>query len=400
MVVGGGREDLGLLRRDRRVALDEFRHHAPERLDAEGERGHVEEEDVLHLSLQHAALDRRADRDALVGVDVLVRLLAEVGLHEFDHHRHAGRAADEEHLVDILLLQFRVAHRAVERRLRLLEQVAGERLELRPREGHVEMLRAVLVGRDVGDVDVRLEDAGEFDLRLLRLVFEALHRLRVVREVDAVLFLEVLDEPVDDALVEVVAAEEGVAGGRFDLEDAVADLEHGDVEGAAAEVVDEHGLLLALLVDAVGEGGGGRLVDDAQHLEPGDAAGVLRGLALGVVEVGGHGDHGLGDLLAEVGFGVRLQFLKDHRRDLGRGVILAVDRDLVVLTHLAFDRADRAGRVDDRLALGYDADEAFAALLEGDDRGRGAAAFGVRDDFGLVARDDRHAGVRGAEVDA
>ena len=71
------------------------------------------------------------------------------------------------------------------------------------------------------------------------------------------------------------------------LEHAVADLEDRHVEGAAAEVEHEDRLVgRALLVEPVGEGGRGGLVDDAQHLEAGDLAGLLGGGALGVVEVG------------------------------------------------------------------------------------------------------------------
>ena len=91
----------------------------------------------------------------------------------------------------------------------------------------------------------------------------------------------------------------------FDLEDAVADLENGDVEGAATEVEDQDGLLV-LLVEAVGQRGRGRLVDDAQHLETGDLAGVLGGLPLAVVEVRRDGDDRLGDLLAQVLLSVAL----------------------------------------------------------------------------------------------
>ena len=101
--------------------------------------------------------------------------------------------------------------------------------------------------------------------------------------------LELGDHPVDDRLVEVVAAEVVVAVGCLDLEDALAELEDGDVERAAAEVEDED-RLVGLLVEAVGERGRGRLVDDAEDVEAGDLAGVLRRLALGVVEVGGDGD--------------------------------------------------------------------------------------------------------------
>ena len=90
-----------LLRRDGGVLLDQLGEHAAQRLDAERERGHVEQEHVLHLALQHAALDGRADGDHLVGVDALVRLLAEELLHARLHRRHAGHAADQDHLVDL-----------------------------------------------------------------------------------------------------------------------------------------------------------------------------------------------------------------------------------------------------------------------------------------------------------
>jgi len=64
------------------------------------------------------------------------------------------------------------------------------------------------------------------DLRLLGLVVQALKRHRIGREVDAVRLLELGDHPVDDRLVEVVAAEVVVTRGRLDLEHAVAELEH------------------------------------------------------------------------------------------------------------------------------------------------------------------------------
>ena len=59
-----------------------------------------------------------------------------------------------------------------------------------------------------------------------------------------VLLHEALGEPVDDAAVEVLAAEVGVAVGRAHLEDAAAQLEDRDVEGAAAEIVDGDALVL------------------------------------------------------------------------------------------------------------------------------------------------------------
>ena len=141
----------------------------------------------------------------------------------------------------------------------------------------------------------------------------------------------------------------------------------------------------ALLVEAVGEGGGGGLVDDAEHLEAGDLARLLGGRALGVVEVGRHGDHGLRDGVAQVGLGVALQLLQRAGADLLGGVLLAVDLGGPARAHVALDGPDRAVGVGDRLALGHLADEDLAVLGEGDDRGRGAGALGVGDDRGSPA---------------
>ena len=343
--------------------------------------------------------------DDLVRVDAPVRLLAvEEALDRLDDGRHPGHPADEHDLVDLGRLEPGVLERLGDRVLRLLDEVADELLELGPGEGHDEVLRAGRVGRDVRQVDLGRHRRGQLDLGLLGRLLEPLEGLLVLRQVHPLVALELGQQPVDDALVEVVAAEVGVAVGRLDLEDAVAELEDRDVERAAAEVVDGD-LLVVLLVEAVGQGRGGRLVDDPLDVEAGDPAGVLGRLALGVVEVGRDGDDRLGDLLAEVGLGVGLELLEDHRADLGRRVRLVADDDpdpvalgilldlvrdellralhlgvVPAAAHEPLDREDGVGRVRDGLALGQLADESLAGLGEGDDRRDGPAALGRGDD--------------------
>ncbi len=301
-----------------------------------------------------------------------------------------------------------------------VDEAADELGQLGAREAQVEVLRAGRVRRDERQVDLRLLGARQLDLGLLRRLEETLEGHLVLREVDRLVALELRDEPVHDRLVEVVAAEVVVTRGRLDLEDALADLEHGHVERAAAEVEDEDGLV-GLLVEAVGQRRGRRLVDDALDLEAGDLAGVLRGLALVVVEVRGDGDDRRVDGLAEVGLRVRLELLEDHRGDLRRRVLLVAgldprvaaragdhlvrDHGLLVLdlrllaAHEALDGEHGVLRVGDGLPLGDRADEPLAGLGEGD-HGRGrATALRVLDDGGLAAFEDRHARVRRAEVD-
>ncbi len=201
------------------------------------------------------------------------------------------------------------------------------------------------------------------------------------------------------------------------------DLDDRDVERAAAEVVHRDLAVAALLVHAVGQRGRGRLVDDALDFEAGDLAGVLRRLALRVVEVGRDGDDRLGDRLAQVILG-RLLHLHEHARgNLRRRHLLAVRLDPgvavvglddLVRDHLevafddvvaesppdqALDREQRVARVRHRLPLGGLADEHFVVLGERHDRRRRAIALAVLDDLRLVAVHHGDARVGRAEVD-
>ena len=190
-----------------------------------------------------------------------------------------------------------------------------------------------------------------------------------------------------------------VAGGRTNLDDAVADFEQRDVEGATTKVEDQDGLFLVALVQAIGQGRGGGLVDDPQHVQTGDLAGLLGGLTLGVIEVGGNRDHRVDDVLAEVAFRVALEFLQRASADLLSGVVLPVDLDGPVGAHVALDRPDGAVDVGDRLVLGGLADQHLAIACKGHHRRCGAGSLRVGDDDRVATLENRDDGVGGPEVD-
>ncbi|EMA41578.1 NAD-specific glutamate dehydrogenase domain protein [Halococcus hamelinensis 100A6] len=397
LVRGGRGEDLRLLGRDGRVLVDEPLEEAALDLDTERERGDVEQHDVVDVAREHAALDRRAQRDGLVGVDVLLGLLVDELRDLLLDLRHPGRTADEDDLVDVAGVVARVRERLLGRFDGSLDQVRGERLELRTRELLFEVDRARIRRRDEREVDRGLLPVGEFDLGLLGGVLQALEGLSVLPEVEAVVGFELLGEPVDDRLVPVVATEVVVAVGRDDLVDAAAQIENRDVERPPTEVVDHH-RLVGLVVEAVGHRGRRRLVDDPLDVEARDLAGVLRGLALAIGEVRGNRDDRLLDLVAEVLLGVAFDLAEDQRRDLLGRVALAVDVDLVVLAHVALDRVDRAVRVLDRLVLRRFADQPLV-VGEGHYRRRGAVALAVDDYLGVATLHHRERAVRRSQID-
>src|SRR5262249_6183011 len=81
--------------------------------------------------------------------------------------------------------------------------------------------------------------------------------------------------------------------------------------------------------------------------------------------------------------------------DLALGLHLPVGS-----AHKTLDRVDGVFRVDGRLTAGEVAHEALPGLGEGDHRGRGPCAFGIRDDHRLTTLHDRDHGVGGAEGDS
>ncbi len=252
LVVGGGGEDLALLGGDGGVALDDLGAYAAQGLDAQAQRGDVQKQHALDVAAQHAALDGSADGHALVRVDALEGL----GAHEFFTASCTAGIRVEPPTSSTLCrspgcrpasLQ-RLAHRVHG----ALHQVGGQLVELGAGQRDVQMLRAGGVRRDERQVDGRAGHAGQLDLGLFGGLLQALRGHFVLAQVDAVFLLELIGQPVDDALVEVVAAQMGVAGSGKHFGHAVAHLDDGHVERAAAQVVD-HDLLVVFFIHAVGQ---------------------------------------------------------------------------------------------------------------------------------------------------
>ena len=201
--------------------------------------------------------------------------------------RNARRAADENDFVDLLGREAGVfqgllagADGAVEHRLDdLFKLLAGD---------------LAAIGRAVGqiEVDVSPVSRGERDLGFDDRLANCLHGLRVCAEIETVFAEDVVESNRDEEIVDIVAAEVGVSVGGDHFEDAIVQLEDGNVESSAAEVVDGDDTFL-LAVESISEGRCGGLVDQAQDFESGHAARILCGLALRVVEVGRDGNDGL-----------------------------------------------------------------------------------------------------------
>ena len=251
------------------------------------------------------------------------------------------------------------------------------------------MLGSGLIGGDKGEVDGGLQGSTQFTLGLFGGFFEALQGHGVFPQVNAFGFFEFIGQVVDEDFVKVVAAQMGIAIGAEDFKDIIADIQDGDIEGAAAEIEDGDFFILFIL-HAIGQRRSGRFIDNALDFQSGDLSGILGGLALGVVEISGHGDDGFFDFFTEVILSGLFEVLKDHGGDFRGCVGLSPDLDfdqllgptydlvgddfflrgdlIVPSSHKSLDGVNGVFGIGDLLMAGNLADEAFILVCKTDDR--------------------------------
>ena len=174
------------------------------------------------------------------------------------------------------------------------------------------MFRAAGVCRDVRQVHLSLLCGRQFNFGFFSCVFQALQSQHILLQVDAAFFLEFFYQEFNYAHVKIFAAEEGVAvgGQHFKLVFTVnfSDVDNGNIESAAAQVIYRDFAVAFLLIHTKCQRSCSRFINDALYFQAGNAASVLGGLALTIVEVGRHCDDSFSDRLTEIILGGLFHF--------------------------------------------------------------------------------------------
>ncbi len=152
-------------------------------------------------------MNRGTDGDNLVGVDALVRLLAEDVLDDLLHARHARRAADQDDFIDVRRLELGVFEGLDHRTTAALEEVSVSFSNWARVMVMARCLGPLLIGRDERQVDVGRGLEREVLLGFLGCLLEPLKGHLIFAEVDPLLFLELIGDVVHQGLVPVVAAQ-------------------------------------------------------------------------------------------------------------------------------------------------------------------------------------------------
>ena len=154
-------------------------------------------------------------------------------------------------------------------------------------------------------------DGGKISLCLLNFCLQLLEGADVSLDINAVLFLERLDEMVSDSLIEILTTEMSISSSSKHLKDSVIDSQDGNIKGTTTEIEDNN-ILLVLPVETVCDSGSRWLVDNTENLEASNNTGIFGCLSLSVVKVSWNGDDGVLDVLTEVLLSDLLHLGEDH----------------------------------------------------------------------------------------
>ncbi len=113
-----------MLGRDGRISLDQSGRDAAHGLDGQRQRCDIQQQDLAGalVACQLSALDGSADRNALIGVQALVGLLAGQLTDLLLNSRDTGGSADKQDLVDLCRSQACVTKSVIDRSHGTLDQ--------------------------------------------------------------------------------------------------------------------------------------------------------------------------------------------------------------------------------------------------------------------------------------
>ena len=397
--------------RNRAVARDHALHQPAHHLQPERQRNHIEQQPVVTggtVASQQIGLHGGAERHHLIRIDVGQRRLAEQIGDRLADMRHPRRTANQHHALDVRRLQTGIAQRVARGVERLVDQMLGHAGKGIGRDVEIDPLpgRQARLQRGGGAGRQRFLDSTRLDRQ------QALVLRRQQRQIG------LLQRPAIQPVVEVIAAERGVAAGSQHLEHALGEAEDRDVEGAAAEVIDRVDAFGGV-VQPVGQRGRGRFVQQAQHVQASDARGVARGLALRVVEVRRHRDHRADQRPAERSLGTLAQVTQDVGRHLDRAAHTGSGADLQhprridevvrqvfdvvhvldAAPHEALDRDHGAARIAGLMRNGIGADLRAAIGQVANHRGQQRPPLFIGQHFRHAMPDSCDQRIGGAQID-
>jgi hypothetical protein len=318
------------------VSGDKHRHHSALKLNSEGKRGNIEEDQVGDntgkvstsagtTGLEDGSLHGSSESNSLIGVHRLAKLDAVIEVRDQGilDGRNTGGSSDKDDISDGISLDIGILQHLTDSVHASLEETERQLVEDSSSKGG----RKSLTGSDKGiDLNVALISVRDGTLGSLASTTQTLHGANGSLDGSggslSVLLLDLRNAPVDQARVEVLSSEVSITTGGLDSEHTTLHGEHRHIEGTTTKIEDHDiGLIVGRTisigrVESVGKGGSSGLVDDTNNVKSGNTASILGSLSLLIIEMGRDSDDGLGAVASEEGISRSLHLEQNHGGDL------------------------------------------------------------------------------------
>ena len=354
LVISCRGEYLALGGRNGGVTLNNLGANTAQSLNTQRQWSYIQQNYVLGVSLitgENTTLDSSTNRYTLIRVNTTMRLLAQILANSFLNSRNTGRTTNHENLGNIAAGDACIFHSLTGRNHSTLNQISSQLIKLCTSQGQIQMLRAAGISSNKWQVNIGGNHVGQLNLSLLSSLDNTLSTHLVRRQINAVLLLELLYNPVHNCLVEVIAAQMGITIGSTNLKYAILNIHNGHIEGTTAQVKYQNGLSL-VLVNTISQSSSSRLVDNTQYIQAGNLTSILGCLTLAIIKVSRNSNNCLVYLFTQISLSISLQLLQNHGRNLRWSVALTINSyGVVLLTHMTLDRRNGAVRVGYSLTL-------------------------------------------------
>ena len=183
------------------------------------------------------------------------------------------------------------------------------------------------------------------------------------------------------------------------LDNVIADLDDGNIECAATQVI-YHNLLGRAVIQTICQRSACGLIDNTQHIQAGNTTCIFGCLALRIVEISRYRDNGIGNIPTQILLGISAHFTQDHGRDFLGSERLPVHAGFPLTAHMTLNRRNCSIGIYHRLPLSDAAHQAFAFFRKGHHAGCGSLPFRIGDNGYAAALHSCHAAIGGTKIDS
>ena len=236
------------------------------------------------------------------------------------------------------------------------------------------MFWTTCISCDEWQVNVCGSYARQFDFCLFSSFFQTLVRHLISGQVNARILFEFFNQPIHDALVKVITTQVVITGCSFNFEYAIAQFKDGYVEGTTAQVKYEN-LAIFFFIYTISQSCCCWFVDDTKNIQACDSTRIFSCLPLGICEISRNCDNCLGYGFTQVSFCISFNLLQDHSRNFLRCVGFTFNSNLIIFTHMTFNRSYCIFRVRNSLTFCQLAYQTFTVFSKTNNRRSSTSPF-------------------------